>query len=174
MREIILYSAVSLDQFIARRDGGIDWLFSDQDYGYFDFLEGIDVVLMGNKTYQQVLTFEENFPYAHLENYVFTRNNTLKEDDHVTFVSSEIDGLVQQLKSQNGKNIWLVGGGEINSLFLKNGWIDRLILSVHPIWLGDGLPLFPGYREQQNFHLAHSKTFESGLIQLELTLDKTK
>lgn len=173
MRKIILYSAASLDQFIARKDGAIDWLFTDQDYGFHQFFDSVDTTLMGNKTYQQVLTFGGEFPYKGKENYVFSRNNDLKDNENVHFISENINELITDLKSQSGKDIWLIGGGEINSLFFKNGWIDNIILSIHPIWLGEGLPLFPNFIKQQNLLLKSSKAFDSGLLQLEYAVKKT-
>lgn len=168
MRKIILYSASSLDQFIARKNGDIDWLFTDPDcdYGFFDFFDSIDITLMGNKTYQQVLSFDVEFPYKGKDNYVLTRNKGLKADENVRFISDNIGELVADLKSKKGKDIWLIGGGEINSLFLKNGWIDEICLSVHPIWLGEGLPLFPEFFEQRDLKLEQTKSYETGLVQL--------
>lgn len=174
MRKIILYSASSLDQFIARKNGEIDWLFSDPDcdYGFFDFFASVDATLMGNKTYQQVLSFDCEFPYKGKDNYVFTRNADLQKDENVQFITSKIDEFVNNLKSQKGKDIWLIGGGEINSLFLKNGWIDKICLSVHPVWLGEGLPLFPQFFEQRDLILENTKTYETGLVQLVYAVNK--
>ena len=174
MRKIILYSAASLDQFIARKNGELDWLFADQDYGYYDFLESIDTTLMGNKTYQQILTFDGEFPYKNKKNYVFSRNTSLENDGNVQFVSANITKLVAELKSQKGKDIWLIGGGEINTLFFENNWIDRIILSIHPVWLGEGLPLFPQFFQQRNLILTSSKAFESGLLQLEYAVKENE
>lgn len=172
MRKIVLYSAASLDQFIARKNGDIDWLFTDGEYGYSAFYDSIDTTLMGNKTYEQVCSFDMEFPYKGKSNYVFSRNKNLKDNENVHFISENIGKLVADLKSQKGKDIWLIGGGEINSLFLKNGWIDSICLSIHPIWLGEGLPLFPGFTNQQDLILKSSKAFDSGLLQLEYAVKK--
>ena len=167
MRKIILYSAMSLDGFVARTDGSVDWLFADtgEDYGYGNFYEQIDITLMGNRTYRQVLTFG-NFPYADKTNYVFTRNTATKDDEHVQFVHEDLVGFATDLKQQPGKDIWLVGGGQINTVFLNAALIDEMILSVHPLILGSGIPLFAGNPATTDFSLQHTQAFDRGLVQL--------
>ena len=165
MRKVILFIATSLDGYIARKDGAIDWLFTDGDYGYQEFYQSIDTTLTGNATYQQTLTFAE-FPYPGKTNYVFTRNPNQASNDQVTFVSSDISDFVHQLKQQNGKDIWLVGGGQINTILLNAGLIDEMIVSIHPIILGDGIALFVGQPREKKMTLVAVKSFDSGLIQL--------
>ncbi|MCR9290421.1 dihydrofolate reductase family protein [Saprospiraceae bacterium] len=166
MRKVVLYSACSIDNYIARKDGAIDWLFSDSHYGYFEFLATIDTTLMGNKTYQQILSFDGEFPYKDLNNFAFTRKKDQKDTDYVKIISKDIEGFVKELKAQKGKTIWLIGGGEINSILLEAGLIDEMVLSIHPIILGEGIPLFAGNPSQSDFILSECKTFPSGLVQL--------
>ncbi len=167
MRKIVLYSASSLDGFVAHLDGSIDWLFADtdEDYGYADFIQRVDTTLMGNHTYQQILTFGD-FPYAEKTNYVFTRNTNVKEDTYIQFIHEDLAGFGKKLKQQAGDDIWLVGGGQINTVFLNAGLIDEMILSVHPIILGSGIPLFEGNPSTTKFSLQHTQAFDSGLVQL--------
>ena len=165
MRKVKLFIATSLDGFIADKNGGIDWLFTDQDYGYADFYASIDTTLTGYKTYEDILGFGE-FPYPGKTNYVFSRQHQQAGHNPVTFIATDIAGFVRQLKQQPGQDIWLVGGGQINEVLLQAGLIDVLIVSIHPVVLGEGRPLFAGHAGMQDFKLMASKDFESGLVQL--------
>ncbi|HVU58731.1 MAG TPA: hypothetical protein VHD83_26910, partial [Puia sp.] len=116
MRKITLYSALSLDGYVSRPDGNIDWLNSfpnpeNQDFGYAAFIQTIDTTLMGNKTYQQVLSFDVPFPYPDKKNYVFTRRKDYKDTEFVEFVSEDPAGFVYDLKRRDGGGIWCIGGG---------------------------------------------------------------
>lgn len=164
MRKLILYIASSLDSYIARNSGDVDWLFTDQDYGYTDFLARIDTVLMGRNTYEKILTFGE-YPYQATQGFVFSQTPK-NNDNNVEFVSTNLEPFIQNLKSLTGKDIWLVGGGQIIQLCLQNNLIDEFIISLHPIVLGDGIPLFPAPLTTKTLSLQHCKTFETGLVQL--------
>ena len=101
MRNIILYIATCLDGYIARKNGDIDWLFSDFEdhgYGYAELYNSIDTTLMGNLTYEQIRTFGE-FPYSDKTNYVFTRNEKAKPHPDVEFIHSDIEEFVKRLKT---------------------------------------------------------------------------
>jgi dihydrofolate reductase len=165
MRKIILYIATSLDNFIAKKSGEVDWLFHDQDYGYRDFYNIIDTTLMGHNTYKQILEFGE-FPYKEKINFVFTRNKKPQKSKFVSFINHDIKSFLVDLKEKNGKNIWLVGGSQINSLLLNNSLIDEMIISIHPIILGEGIPLFSDRNTQKKVILIETKEFSSGLVQL--------
>jgi len=168
-KNIILYIATSLDGFIARKDGSIDWLSpyenGQEDYGYNDFLKKIGIVLMGNTTYKQVLSFGE-FPYRGKDCYVFTRNKEKRKDENVIFVSKNAKDFISQLNLKDDKNIWLVGGASIIDKFLKFDLIDEFIITIIPILLGEGIPLFKGRSDEKNLKLIDVKTFDRGLVQL--------
>ncbi|MFZ3384709.1 MAG: dihydrofolate reductase family protein [Candidatus Methanoperedens sp.] len=165
--KIILYIATSLDGFIARKDGSIDWLSpyenGQEDYGYKDFLKTVGIVIMGNTTYKQVLTFGE-FPYRGKDCFVFTRNKENRKDENVTFVSKNAKDFVSQLSES--KNIWLVGGASIIDEFLKFDLIDEFIITIIPILLGEGIPLFNGRSNETKLKLIDVKKFDPGLVQL--------
>lgn len=165
MCKVILYIATSLDGYLAGPNHELDWLYHDADYGYTEFYDSIDITLMGNETYRQVLTFGD-FPYKEKENFVFTRNTGLKDDKNVKYISADIPEFVEKLKNDNGKDIWLIGGGQINSLLLKEDLIDEIINSVHPLLLGKGIPLFPGTENLKSFRMTKYKEYPSGLAQL--------
>jgi len=172
MRPLILYIAASLDHYIARPDGNVDWLhapeytIAGEDYGYQGFYDSVDTILMGNKTYQLIEGFEGAFPYAGKTNYVFSRKEDHPKNEHVTFVSEDLPDFVRRLKRSEGQNIWLVGGGQINTLFLQHGLIDRMILTLIPRMLGMGIPLFSGPTTDRSFTLESCQSYRSGLVQL--------
>lgn len=165
MRKIILFIATSLDGFIAGPNGEIDWLFDDGDYGYSHFYDSIDTTLMGNETYKQVLTFGD-FPYKEKENFVFTRNEKLNDNQFNKYISADISGFVKNLKNKKGKDIWLIGGGQINSIILNEDLIDEMIISIHPVLLGNGIPIFSKNAKQKTFRLTNYKQYTSGLTQV--------
>ncbi len=168
MRKIIIYIATSLDGYIARKDGAIDWLptEADEDYGYETFMKNIDTVLMGNKTYRQVRGFDIKYPYKEFQNFVFTRNQELSKDEFVNFIHEEPSSFMQALKKEPGRNIWLIGGGEIiNNATIKKA-ADELILFIMPVVLGEGLPLFLKSPDDRKLELIDSKTYKSGVVEL--------
>ena len=172
MRKIILYSAASIDNFIAKKDGNIEWLHSPEyitpgeDYGYKDFYNSVDTTLMGNKTFKIINGFDMPFPYPDKKNYVFSSQRQVTGNNHVTFVNDDIENFVSSLKETEGKDIWLVGGGQINAYFLDHGLIDQMILTVIPVVLGSGIPLFGKANVETGFSLDHSKIFGNKCIQL--------
>ncbi len=153
------------------KNGEIDWLFTDNDYGYNDFYNSIDTTLIGNNTYKQIFTFGE-FPYPNKTNFVFTRDDSNQDTKAVKFITDDLIEFVKSLKKQNGKDIWLVGGGQINTIMLNADLIDEMILSIHPIILAQGIPLFTDNAKQSHFKTKNCKTFETGLIQLTLMIER--
>lgn len=170
MRKIRLFIASSLDGYIARTSGEIDWLFTDEDYGYTEFINQIDTILMGRKTYEQVLTFGE-YPYQGKKAFVFSNQYQGKKDDRVEFVGGDCQRFIDGLRQSSGQDIWIVGGGQLIHKFLKQSWIDELILSIHPIILGSGIPLIISDPDLEIFlELKQVKTYSSGLLQVSYDL----
>lgn len=163
MRPLVCYIATSLDGYIAGPNGEIDWLFTDQDYGYTAFFAGVDSVVMGRKTYDLCLTFGE-YPYQNMPNYVWSRTRS-GTDGHATFVSGDLAELLKKLKQKEGKTIWLVGGSALVGEALRHDLLEELILSVHPVMLGDGVPLFPRGLPARSFQFVATESFSSGLVQ---------
>jgi len=153
-----------MDGYIAKEDGSVNWLPENTDSGYDQFYNSIDTVLMGKKTYEQILTFGK-FPYKDKTSYVFTRNpNQKKKDENVEFVS-KVEEFTKKLISSSGKDIWLVGGSDIASTFLNNKFVDELILSVIPLVLGKGIPLFKNIKEEIKLELIKTTEYTK-LIEL--------
>jgi len=167
MRKLVLYIATSLDGYIARSSGEFDWLFSDQDYGYTEFFAGVDTVLVGRKTYDQALGFGE-YPYKGTRGFVLTRTPRAP-DENVTFVSGDLASFVSELKRESGRNIWLVGGAQIVAECVKHDLIDDFMLFVHPIILGEGIPLFAPGLPERPLQFVRSQSFSSGLVEVSYT-----
>jgi len=164
MRKIILNLAITLDGFIAGPNGEYDWCLTDADYGMTDFLNSIDTVIMGGKSYRLLLEYGP--PYPDFRNYIFTRSEKDSPYANVEFVESNISDFVARLKKQPGKDIWLFGGAEIVRILLEDDLIDEMMLSVHPILLGGGLTLFPPMTQRKNLKLKDTIQYPSGLVQL--------
>ncbi|NJM72176.1 MAG: dihydrofolate reductase [Scytonema sp. RU_4_4] len=172
MRKIRLFIASSLDGYIARTSGEVDWLFTDQDYGYNEFLTQIDTVLMGLKTYEQVLTFGE-YPYKGKKSFVFSKTVPVEKDDNVEFVRSDWQSFINRLRQTSGHDMWLVGGAQTIHYFMKHGFVDELILSIHPIILGNGIPLIVNDSNLETvLELKDVKTYDSGLLQVSYDVKK--
>ena len=162
MRKIKLFIACSLDGFIAREDGRIDWLFTG-DYGYKEFYDSIDTALMGRKTYELALKLGETYKDKMV--IVFTTRKNLKKFANVGFVSNVVE-FTKKLKKSKGKDIWLVGGGEIVSLLLNNNLVDEMMIFMHPIILGKGIPLFKNINEDIKLKLVENFAFDDGLVKM--------
>ncbi len=163
MRKIILFIASSLDGFIAGEKGELDWLFTDQDYGYAEFLSSTDCALMGRKTYETAVKLGDS-PKEGRKWYIFTHTSE-KNKENIKFISDPIS-FTKKLKQEKGKNIWFIGGSEVISLLMNAGLIDEIILSIHPIILGKGIPLFKNIDKKINLKPVESTKFNTGLLQL--------
>ena len=156
MSKIILYIATSLDGYIAREDESIDWLPESAKSGYDAFYKSIDTVIMGKTTYDQVLTFGE-YPYKDKKSFVFT-TTTQTKDENVEFVS-DVNKFVKDDFPSVGKNIWLVGGAQIIASFLKQKVVDEIIITIIPVLLGRGIPLFKNIENDTKLELIKTKKY---------------
>lgn len=171
MRPIIYFVATSLDGFIARPDGAIDWLFHDQDYGFTEFLSGIDAVIMGRKTYEQPLTYGEA-PFKEKEHFIFSR--TLESCEVGTVVRTTVDEFVRDERMKVGKGIWLIGGGELAGDFFSAEAVDRLVVFIHPVLIHRGLPFASGVLADVKLRLIGTHAFETGLVRMEYEVVKAR
>lgn len=172
MRKLISYIAISLDGKIANPDGSVDWLHElpnpeQLDYGYEKFIKSVDTTIMGNATYQQVLGFGSEFPYAGKENFVLTRDSLKQRDANVSFIAEDAVSFISSLKNKKGKSIWLIGGAQANTLLLNAGLVDELRIFVMPIILGNGIPLFSTGAKTKMLKLADTRVYESsGVVEM--------
>jgi len=161
MKKVILNIATSLDGFIARKNGSVDWLpeiDNSEDFGMKEFMDSIEIVILGNTTFSQ---FGANYPNKKC--FVFSRKNTGKKDN-ITYVNGNVKDFLHGLRTDD--NIWLVGGAEIIKEFLKNNLIDEFIITVIPVVLGEGIPLFGEGCGEHKLKLQNIKSYDSGVVQL--------
>lgn len=167
MRNVVLGLGISLDGYIARPNGAVDFLFMPKDYSMAPFFATIDTAIMGRKTLDAALKMGGgSFAGSSMETYVLSRSQPPGERDGLVFVSQSPASLIRRLRKRRGKNIWLMGGGELARDFLRADLVDELHLGVVPVLLGEGIPLFPGGFPQRDFTLVENKTYSKGLIAL--------
>jgi len=156
--EIIYYVAASLDGFLATPDGGIDWLKpyegGEEDYGYGEFYASIEAVLLGRATYEKCLEFP-HWPYAGKPYWVFSRAN-----------GNTPAAVVAELRARGLRRAWLVGGGKLAAAFRAERLITEHIVSIVPVLLGAGIPLFDGPAPRDALRLKSSRSYPSGIVQL--------
>jgi dihydrofolate reductase len=167
MRKVTFGGAPSLDNYFAREDGGVDWLmWSDEAAELMgDYWQTIDTVVMGRKTYEAALemTKGKSNPYPGIKSYVFSR--TLKPRKRpVEIVSSDAVAFVRKLKKQAGKDICVMGGGELAHSLLEAGLIDEIGFNIHPVLLGSGTPLFYPMKRQIDLELLDCRRFQNGCV----------
>jgi dihydrofolate reductase len=171
-RRVQLFIATSLDGYIAGPGGDLAWLFHDADYGYTPFYARVDTVLMGRRTYETALSFDP-WPYAGRKAVVFSRRGELvvASPDTVATARTPAD-VVAELRARSGDNLWLVGGGTLAQAFFDAGLVDDLIVSIHPLLLGDGTPLVPPATRRTALTLVGERRFPSGLMQLAYRVER--
>jgi Dihydrofolate reductase len=164
MRKVKLYIACSLDGKIARPNGAIDWLPdpSEQDYGYNEFYNSLDATLMGYKTYEVCRAFGD-WVYPDKKTYVFSHNPDRKLVPEAELVTTDPSTFVAELKTKPGKDIWVIGGGQIISLLHDAQLIDQYVIAIIPVILGEGLELFPSIRKQVNLTLQKHIIYPNGV-----------
>ncbi|MBK8503215.1 MAG: dihydrofolate reductase [Saprospiraceae bacterium] len=172
MRKIILNLCLSLDGFIEGPAGEYDWCFTDQDYGMTKFMEQIDAVFCGRKSYELLASVGDEMLIGK-KNYVFSRS--LQEvKDNWTLVADTSGERVRSIAAEAGKDIWLFGGSDLTSHLLKLKLVDQMILSIHPLILGGGNLLFDIMPSRIPLQLIDSKTYNTGLVQLTYHLQGEK
>ncbi|MGX6444340.1 dihydrofolate reductase family protein [Neobacillus sp. K501] len=161
-RKLVLFIATSLDGYIATKDDSLEWLFKvegEGDNGYSEFYETVDTILMGRKTYDWIknnLTGE--FPYQNKQCYIFSRSKNEGTKD-IKFINENIVDFADKLKNEEGKNIWIVGGGDLLHHFIENKLVDEFIITVAPTIIGNGIPLFKEGNYQLELKLQSTRTF---------------
>lgn len=172
MCKTTLYIATTLDGKIARKDGSLDWLNAlpnpnQIDHGYGEFLNSVGTTIMGRNTYEEIIGFGVDWPYIGKTSYVVTNNKDFKPSTPETLATSEnLTDLINELKKKSEKDIWLIGGGQLIAAFLEKDLLDRMILTLIPNTLGEGIPLFPEIRKEVLWTLTKVEQFETGVVNL--------
>lgn len=170
-RKLMLYISMSLDGYLATENDDLSWLTvvenESEDYGYNDFVNSVDTYIVGRKTYDKILDLTGgDFPVA-INNkcYVITKSQR-ESNSEIEFYNGDMEVLINNLKSQEGKNIYCDGGAEIVKLLMSKNLIDEYIISIIPIFLGNGKRLFLGGTPTEKLSLLSAKDFDTGLVQL--------
>lgn len=175
-RRIILDLATTLDGFIEGKNGEVDWCIMDTDMGFTNFLNEIDTILYGRKSYDlwgQYIPKDDDsndekeiWKLVHSkEKYVFSRTQ-INTDNQAIFINENILEEVNKLKNKPGKDIWLYGGASLITTFINLGLVDEFRLSIHPVILGEGKPLFIDIKQRLNLKMVNIRRFSSGVVQL--------
>ena len=174
-RKIIAYVATSADGFIARPDGDVEWLNrrpSTIDYGMKAFYRSIDTAVMGRKTYDWAIDYTRKTGAkapvfdSRIANYVVSHNAAKDKVPEVEFVSGPVKSFVRRLRARPGKNIWLMGGGELIASFLDAGLIDELDIQVIPTLIGEGIPLIAPRHRDVPLNLKAVRKYSDGVVRL--------
>ena len=182
MRKIIFEAAISLDGFIEGPDGDMDWLASDEQYdkqscNTLDYFAGFDTIFYGRKAYEKfgmipcvddgIRWAEQAFCYSlkAMRKYVFSRTARHVAGNGMV-ISQNLEGEVRRIKAEDGKNIWFCGGADILRTFSALDLVDEYILTVHPVLLGSGKPLFAQGKKPLSLKLIDKHKLRSGLVTL--------
>lgn len=181
---VTIHMAASLDGFIARKDGGVDWLeTSDHFEGgealtaatVADFLKTIDCYVMGSRTYETALGFEARglgWSYGETPTFVLTHRTLPKARNSVAFYSGDLARLVSERLQPHFRSIWFVGGGEVSAECLRRGLADEVRYSIVPMVIGEGIPFFQGLDKDVALHLLEAKAYKSGIVALRYEVRK--
>jgi dihydrofolate reductase len=173
MRKVVYSLTNSLDNFIARADGGADWiLMGDEVMSEFPKLyASFDTILIGRKTYDQTLlhspeTGQEMAGFMEMKTYIFSRTMRESPNAGVKIISDNAGEFVRSLKNESGKDIWLMGGGILAASLLKERLVDEIGVAIQPVLLGSGIQLFPDIGMQLDLQLLECKTYKNGIVGL--------
>jgi dihydrofolate reductase len=174
-RKIVVYIATSADGYIARSDGDVEWLNrrpDTVDYGMQAFYRSVDTILMGRKTYDWALAYQKKTRMkgsvfdTRFANYVFSHKPPKKIAPGVEFVSEAVKAFVRRMRTTPGKNIWMMGGGELIASFLDAGEIDEFNIAMIPTLIGEGIPLIAPRHRDIELHLLSAKKYPDGVVGL--------
>ncbi|MDE7069682.1 MAG: dihydrofolate reductase family protein [Alistipes sp.] len=171
MKRVILYIAASLDGYIADERGSVSWIEGEEESAempdnYSLFFESIDTVVMGRKTYEQIVTelSPDKWPYAGAVTYVLTRRRETDDTEEIRFTDTDPCQLVNRLRQGDGKNIWICGGAEVANQLIKEDLIDIFHISIIPVLLGGGIRLFGPTGSPRDLRLTCTQEY-NGIIE---------
>jgi dihydrofolate reductase len=175
---VTIHMVASLDGFIARKDGSVDWLETSDEFAGGDtldpgfveaFLKTIDCYVMGSRTYETALGFEAKgfgWAYGDKPTFVLTRRELPRTRDTVEFYSGDLAQLVNGRLRPTFRSIWFVGGGAVSGECLRLGLADEVRYSIVPILIGEGIPFFDQLGRDIPLHLAEVKAYKNGMVEL--------
>lgn len=173
MRRFTYYFAASADGFIARPDGSVDWLESRPagDYGFDEFLAGVDTVVWGRRTWDEAAARGGIEPFgAHTKHHVVTHRPAAPREG-VEFVH-DVPALVARLRAAPGKDVWIMGGGILAASLIDAGGLDELFVHVIPVLLGEGIPMVATRRGDITLKLVESRAFPDGVLRVRYAAER--
>jgi dihydrofolate reductase len=176
-RKVIVHIGTSADGYIARSDGDLEWLTSRPApkgfYGMDAFMKSVDTKVLGRKTYEVSLRMGAKFESGSRSIVFSSHPRPADAPSGVEFVSEAIGPFVRRLREQPGKDIWLMGGGGIIASFLDAKAIDEFVISMAPVFIGEGIPLIARRHRHVPLELQSAERFEDGLVQLHYRVQNT-
>ena len=168
MRKVTFGVANSLDNFIARTDHAVDWLLGSSDVTALmkEFWQTIDTVVMGRKTYEVARKQRGSAASPGVMTYVCSRTLRTSPEKNVEVVARDAGAFLRELKTQDGKGICVMGGGELAQALFEADVIDEVGLNVHPVLLGSGIPLFLPMKRQVDLELLEARALKKGCVLL--------
>jgi dihydrofolate reductase len=167
--KVSLYISSTLDGFIARADGAIDWLIdfddSDTDYGYADYYDSVDGLLMGSATFEMIRSLGP-WPYNGKPAFVFTRRELAAEERDIYFYSGDPRQVIGSREFSGLGKLWLVGGSSMIAACIRKDLIDEYIITQLPVVLGHGLRLFPSPAPELWLHMTDCSSYDRGVLQV--------
>ena len=173
MRKVTFGGAISLDNFIAREDGSYDWIMWSEETGEImkDYWAKVDTMVMGRKTWDVAVANApkpkkkkaEN-PYGDIKTYVFSRTLAAGEKDGAVILNDDPGEFIRKLKAEDGKEICVMGGGDLARTLFEAGVIDEIGFSIHPVLLGAGIPLYYKMDRQIDLELIECRQFRNGCV----------
>ncbi len=167
MAEVVYYVASSVDGYIATADGGTEWLnpYPAGEYGYVEFYSSVQAAVVGRQTYEQIAAYEK-WPFAGKPMLVFSHRSFRPGSPDTTVTSAAPAEVVAELEGRGLSRVWLVGGGELAGSFRREGLITEYVVTLIPVLLGAGVPLFAPPGPQEQLSLTDSRSFPDGVVQL--------
>lgn len=172
MRKVVLFIAMSLDGYIADNSGNVDWLAGEDPNAegsdsYEKFVETVDTVVMGYKTYNQIVTelSPDEWVYEGMTSYVITHRDIKSDSDDIIFVGESPSDLIRKIRKEEGKDVWIYGGASVVQDLVASNLIDEYRISIIPTILGEGISLFGNGKEKINLSLTKTET-DNGIIEL--------
>jgi len=183
---VILHMAASLDGFIARKDGTVDWMDTSDEFKEGEtltpefieaFLNSIDCYVMGSRTYETALDFEDQgfgWSYGDKPTFVLTNRELPKHRDNIEFYCGDLADFFNEQLRPEYKTIWVAGGGDVCSECIRLGLADEISYSILPTLIGEGIPFFDKIGKDIALHLLEAKAYKSGMIELRYEIKRTK